>query len=161
MKIEIGESLMYSCSTIPTSVGRLDGKTSAYYSMVDTKKIIELIKESDFIFNQTPFKDNALVDALKEFDEICIEFMFGDELNQERHRTFNGNRISALQQGADSVDESKKKYKGDAYVIVNQNKPCLQVFNIVPEFNDVPNYTLRQYMYSFHFPVSHSAFVKK
>ena len=49
------ESLMYSCSTIPTSVGRLDGKTSAYYSMVDTKKIIELIKESDFIFNQTPY----------------------------------------------------------------------------------------------------------
>ena len=87
--------------------------------------------------------------------------MFGDELLFERRRSFNGNKISALQQGADTIDESKRKYKGDAYVIHNLNVPCIQVFNIVPEFDGMLNYDYKQYMYSIHFPIKHNVFIKK
>ncbi len=156
------ESLMVSCNSIPTTAGRLDRNVSAYYSMIDTDTFVDFVNNSIYIFDQPPFNNrSSLVSAISEYDEVCVEFMFGEGLNSERHRSFNGNRILALQQGADTVDVNKQKYKGDAYVIAKNDKPCVQVFCIVPEFDDTAHLDLKQYMYSIHFPVKHSVFVKK
>lgn len=156
------ESLMLSCKTIPTTAGRLDGNVSAYYAMVDRKTFSDFIKKSIFIFDQPPFNNRSgLISAVSDYDEVCVEFMFGEGLNFERHRSFNSNKILALQQGADTVDVTKQKYKGDAYVIAKNNVPCVQVFCIVPEYDDVAHTELKQYMYSIHFPVKHNVFVKK
>lgn len=145
-----------------TSSGRVDGKISAYYLMIQTTDFLDFISKCEFIFDKPPFNGiKSLKTAFNEYDEICLEFMFGDELLFERRRSFNGNKISALQQGADTIDESKRKYKGDAYVIHNLNVPCIQVFNIVPEFDGMLNYDYKQYMYSIHFPIKHNVFIKK
>ena len=155
------ESLLLSCEAIPTASGRLDGNVSAYYSMIGKNKFIDFVNKTIYIFEQPPFgSKKSLISALSDYDEVCIEFMFGEGLNPERHRSFNSNKILALQQGADTVDTNRQKYKGDAYVIAKNNVPCVQVFCIVPEFNDEVHQELKQYMYSIHFPVKHSVFVK-
>ena len=139
-----------------------DGKISAYYMMISTEKFVDFISKCKFIFDQPPFNGiKNLTTAFNDYSEVCLEFMFGEELLKERKRSFIGNKISALQQGADSIDETKRKYKGDAHVIHNSKVPCVQIFNIVPEFDGVLNYEQKQYMYSIHFPVKHSVYVKK
>ena len=156
------ESLMYSCKPIETSAGRLDGKVSAYYSMIEKSKFIDLINNTDYVFDVNPFNGKtSLIAAIDGYDEVCIEIMFGGELKDVRKRSFNGNKVSALQQGADTIDINYQKYKGDSYVIANAKVPCIQIFKILPEINGELKDEFKQYMYSIHFPVKHSVFVKE
>lgn len=156
------DSLMYSCNVIETSAGRLDGKVSAYYSMIDKNKFIDLINNTDYIFDVNPFNGKtSLIAAIDGYDEVCIEIMFDGDLKEVRKRSFNGNKVSALQQGADTININHQKYKGDSYVIANAKVPCIQVFKILPEINGEVKNEFKQYMYSIHFPVKHSVFVKE
>lgn len=156
------DSLMYSCNVIETSAGRLDGKVSAYYSMIDKNKFIDLINNTDYIFDVNPFNGKtSLIAAIDGYDEVCIEIMFDGDLKEVRKRSFNVNKVSALQQGADTININHQKYKGDSYVIANAKVPCIQVFKILPEINGEVKNEFKQYMYSIHFPVKHSVFVKE
>lgn len=156
------ENLLNTCDLIETSAGRLDNNISAYYSMSNKNKFIDFINSYQYIFDQTPFNGkNSIYQALSQYDEVCLEFMYGDGLKDIRKRTFIGNKVLALQQGADTTDTTKQKYKGDAYVIVNNNVPCIQIFKVLPIIDDVERRDLIQYMFSMHFPVEHVGFIKK
>ena len=88
------DSLMYSCNVIETSAGRLDGKVSAYYSMIDKNKFIDLINNTDYIFDVNPFNGKtSLIAAIDGYDEVCIEIMFDGDLKEVRKRSFNGNKV--------------------------------------------------------------------
>lgn len=158
------ENLRKSCENIvSTSVGRLDNHISAYISIISKDKFLEFIKNTLYIFDNNPFNGiNNLTNAFKDYEEVCLEFMYGEALNDYRKRSFNQNqKISALQQGADSIDINKQKYKGDAYVIGKNDLPCVQIFKVVPEINGEIKYEFKQFMFSIHFPVNRAIFVKK
>lgn len=159
------ENLRSSCENIivPTTIGRSDDKISAYTAIINKYKFLDFIKETSYIFESNPFNGiNNLITAFKDYDEVCLEFMYGGELIEYRKRSFSQNhKISALQQGADTIDINKQKYKGDAYVIERSNIPCIQIFNVVPEMNGELKTEFKQYMFSIHFPVQHTTFKKK
>ncbi len=143
--------------------GRLDNKTSAHAANISKTDFFNFIESTDYIFETNPFNGiNNLKTAFKNFNEICFEFMYGNGLNDCRIRSFSQEgKVSALQQGADSIDIEKQKYKGDAYVIGRTDVPCIQVFNVLPEINGEPRPEYRQFMYSIHFPVQSTSFIKK
>lgn len=151
---ELFEQLMDKYEFLPSTVGRNDGNASVYYSMIPGDVFIEFIQATDYIFEQHPFNKNDLKKLL-EGKIICLELMFYKDLNPYRERSFSKERnykISALQQGADTVDIIKQKYKGDSFVIVNENLITVQVFNILPKINDVIKNDCLQYMFSIYFP---------
>lgn len=152
----------YVENMVPTSAGRSDNKISAYTAIVGKDKFFEFVKQTSYIFDKNPFNGmNNLAFAFKDYDEVCLEFMYGGELIEYRKRSFNQEqKISALQQGADSIDVNKQKYKGDAYVIARVDMPCVQIFNIVPEMNGELRQEFKQYMFSIHFPIQHIGFMK-
>ena len=158
------EKLRASCNlVIPISAGRFDDKVSAYEAVIGKKKFLDFAKSTYCIFEKAPFNGIAsLMSAFAEYDEVCLEFMYGKELIEYRKRSFNQDqKISALQQGADNIDATKQKYRGDAYVIGRADIPCVQVFNIVPVVNGELRKEFMQYMFSIHFPIKHTTFVKK
>ena len=58
-----------------------------------------------------------------------------DDNSKPRIRTFDEDgRISALQQGADTVDKKLQKYLGDASVVVDSDAIIFQIFKIIPQF---------------------------
>lgn len=157
------ENLKNQHETFAVSVGRLDNETSTYVCIISKQEFMDFVNQTSFIFDNRPFNGSVnLNSAFKEYDEVCLEFMFGNELLEYRRRSFNKEqKISALQQGADSVDITKQKYKGDSFVMYRNDIPCIQVFNIVPEIDGELQLGLKQYMFSIHFPIKHTAFIKK
>lgn len=156
-------SNLYNSQKYDISQGRLDNKVSAHAVIVSKTDFFNFMESTTYIFEASPFNGmNNLKAAFKNFDLICLEFMYGEGINECRTRSFNQEgRISALQQGADSVDIEKQKYKGDAYVIGRTDIPCVQVFNVLPEINNELRPDFKQYMYSIHFPIQRMCFTKK
>ena len=71
-------------------------------------------------------------------------------------------RVSALQQGADKVDEKERRYLGDAYVYNNPSAITIQVFPIMPIPRKSPEamHNKFQYMYSIRTPTAVSVYAK-
>jgi hypothetical protein len=67
-------------------------------------------------------------------------------------------KISALQQGADTTDENKRHYLGDSFVIKDESAVTIQVFQILPIIDEMPDVTRKQFMYSIHFPTPRKTF---
>ena len=145
-----------------TSVGRTDGKTSAHYLIIPENRFKKFIIDTMVIFDNHPFNKEDILMNINS--DVCLVLMNTPDSDAERKRTFKNGIVSALQQGADTTDESKRKYLGDAHVIVKKDIPNVQVFNILPKNGDgndelMPEY--KQYMYSLHFPVVKNVFKKK
>lgn len=143
-----------------TSVGRNDSEPSAYCCEITAIEFLSFVNKSYFIFDQHPFNKNDLYKLINT--NVCIELMTSQPgLKDFRTRTFSSEKISALQQGADTTDLNKQHYKGDSSVINNTNIICVQVFKIIPIINDILRTDMKQYMYSIHFPKSAIVFKKK
>ena len=89
-----------------TTVGRNDGRTSAMYSIMDKKLLLELIEHMQLIFDLEPFENKPLIDLIQTSDEIPVILMNNFDSGRERS-FYNDNRIYALQQGADNKDVSR------------------------------------------------------
>lgn len=145
-----------------TNVGRNDNKTSALFSNITKDELLSLIKSTNGIFENDPFKVKDIEYAIKD-RKIIIEKLFDYPGAEEyRTRTFNKTtmRVSALQQGADTTIEEKQKYKGDSHVIVDEKAVIIQVFRIRPIIDKKENKELEQFMFSIHIPEGKKGFVK-
>jgi hypothetical protein len=88
---------------------------------------------------------------------------FKEDTRSRRFREIdNACRVSALQQGADKVDDSQKSYLGDSYVIEDEKAITIQVFPIKPKPGVSPSSIIgqTQFMYSVHMPDAISVFTK-
>ena len=137
----------------PSSIGRNDDKNSNYYCEILADEFVDVIKKMNHIFDQKPFSKADLITQLSKETKVCVELMTSfNELNSIRERSVYDNKISALQQGADSTDKSKQHYVGDLGVIVNPDMVNIQVFKILPIIQDNKKVEFEQYMFSIHFP---------
>ena len=154
--------LINQLSLIPSSVGRTDNKISNFYSYVSYDFMLDLICNVDGIFDNLPFNKKDLIKALNG-KKIIIEKMYDlDNSYEVRKRSFDRstNKISALQQGADKADVEFQKYKGDSYVIVDEEAIIIQIFRIRPKINEIPYPEYDQFMFSIHIPESRKGFIK-
>lgn len=143
-----------------TSAGRTDNQVSARYFYTSDKEILDFINKSEGLFENEPFEKQDLQKVLTN-KKICVELLYLDD-NDVRTRSFNNqHHISALQQGANSIDIEKITYEGDSSVIADKEAICIQVFKIVPMRDKIPEPDLTQYMYSVHFPKSSIVYRKK
>lgn len=156
------DELLNKLDFSPSSAGRNDEKTSNFYAYAPDVLIINLIRNVELIFNNLPFDKTTLIKMIKG-KKIIIEKLF--DLNgsyEVRERSFDpeNNKIFALQQGPDTANVNLQKYKGDSYVIVNEEIITFQIFRIRPKINDLPCPEYDQFMFSIHFPEKKRGFVK-
>jgi len=144
-----------------STVGRRDNQVSCYYCYVDCIEFIDLVNRTQVIFDNRPFNKSEILNIVKG-NKVVIELMFDPNDPQDvRKRTFDNEcRISALQQGADTEDENKKKYEGDSHVIVDKGAVCVQVFKILSKekIYEADKYT--QYMFSIYVPYTYHGYKK-
>lgn len=148
-----------------STVGRIGSNVpSCFYSRLTTEQALELIEKTSSIFDYEPFNRKDLRKLIHQYP-VVLEKMFGlyGQNDSYRERTFNKetSNVLALQQGTDNADEAFKKYKGDSYVIVDDDALTIQLFRIRPRFDKhhpLPEYD--QYMISIHVPESRKGFVK-
>lgn len=155
-------SLINNLNLLPSSAGRTDEKPSNYYSYVKYEEFINLLNNVDGIFDNLPFNKKAIIIALKD-KKIVIQKMYDLNGNYEvRVRSFNkdNNKVSALQQGADTADEENQKYKGDSHVIVDEDAVTIQIFRIRPKIDEIAKPEYDQYMFSIHTPENRKGFIK-
>ena len=154
------EKLIEHLEIIDTSAGRTDDKKSARYVKVNSSDFIDFVVNNDFLFNQSPFSVADLKHVLNDEEKINIVLMYDGPRKKERIRSFSDGKISALQQGADSLNESDMNYLGDAYVIPERNLVTVQAFRIVPKINNELEKEHTQYMYSIHVPQKRVSYVR-
>lgn len=162
--------LVSKYSFAPTSKGTTElgkGIITAYHALVSFDDFKTFIGESQDVFENHPFGDKSNVLKITSDKSIDLMIFWNPEkvdlqkmefLSDTRSRRFrnveNGCRVSALQQGADKVQEEDRKYLGDSYVIENNDAVTIQVFPIKPKNNGSPSCILgqTQFMYSIHTP---------
>ena len=87
----------------------------------------------------------------------------GENLKVPRFRSLYKNepRIKPLQQGASSLDKDKASFLGDRFVLIDENKINIQLYNVAPG-NDKKNIdkTLIQYMFAIYVPKEKVYFTK-
>lgn len=144
-----------------TSVGRKDAEISALYAYVEKNYILDLIKNTNGIFENDPFKIKDIEYAIKD-KKIIIEKMYdiGNEKCRKRSFAKDNMRVSALQQGADTTVIEKQKYKGDSHVVVDEESVIIQIFKIIPIIDRLERKELEQYMFSIHIPEGKKGFIR-
>lgn len=144
-----------------SSVGRRDGNVSCYFDYVTIEDFTNLVDRVYGTFEYHPFDKSDIKKAVKN-QKIVVQLMFDpNDPTDIRKRTFDSyNKVSALQQGADTEDESKKKYEGDSFVLVDKEAITVQVFKVLSKdkMNEPDKYT--QYMFSFYVPLSYQGYKK-
>lgn len=151
------ENLFNNITLKPTSKGRRDNETSAYYDVISKDIIVDLIKKTDAIFDIPPFEKNPLIKYLDGIDEIPL-IVIAKEKDKPRERTLypNSMKIKVLHQGADSKDKDKVIYEGDSSVIIDRSKVNIQVHKIMPVEKNAGSINkleeLTQYMFAFYLP---------
>jgi len=157
---EILKKILSNHHWITSSVGRLDQKTSCTYAEISHSELSSLVNDTNGIFFHHEFADQILINAKGK--KIILELLFDLNDNSEvRKRTFDTeNRVSALQQGANTADTDKLLYRGDSYVLVDENALCIQVFKVLSfsHVNDPLSYT--QFMYSIYYPQTNVGFIR-
>lgn len=140
---------------IATDKGRTDGKKWTEYAYISNDLIEKLIDDAYDIFNKPPFNKKILLKDLSTLPIVLIKMFSGE--NEIRKRSFTNEAVSALQQGADEVNENERKYLGDSFVIVDESAINIQLFKIQPKkYNE----DFLQYMVSIHFPQTKIGFIK-
>ena len=151
-------------------------RITAFKTTISFDEFKELLEGTTDIFSNQPFggTDKLLkiargidIDLLVFWDIRKKDLLKTHKFNEEfRTRGFklveNAFRVSALQQGADKVDEKERKYLGDASVFNNPSAITIQVFPIMPIPRKSPEEMHKkfQYMYSLRTPTAVSVYVK-
>ncbi|MBQ7673311.1 MAG: hypothetical protein IJT36_02135 [Alphaproteobacteria bacterium] len=159
------EDIINSQEAFLTTAGRVDGKVSAKYTIVNENDLAILIDHIQTIFDLEPFERRPLKDLIKNSGDIPV-IMMNDNDGKGRKRSFySNNKIFALQQGADNKDKSKALYLGDSYVIVDKSKVNIQIHKIVPKKKNAAGKEIEfqdctQYMFAIYVPKEKKYFVK-
>ena len=151
-------------------------RVTAYKTTISFDEFKELLQETSDIFTNLPFggPDKLLkiargidIDLLLFWDIRNSSLLDTHEFKSDfRTRGFKlvegAYRVSALQQGADKVDEKERRYLGDAYVYNNPSAITIQVFPIMPIPRKSPEamHNKFQYMYSIRTPTAVSVYAK-
>lgn len=149
---KIIHSVISKYEYIPSTVGRIDNRSYAKYAEIDNNDFIKIIKECRHIFDIIPLTRKSLLSSIR--NEKIILIIMPDIENRIRQRNFDmNNKIDALQQGADTVDNNKKKFLGDRFVLVDRNAVNVQLYKIHPKQKNVlKSNEYIQYMFSIYFP---------
>lgn len=161
---DIVDSLKSSLTLESTSEGRNDGNESAQYAIVKKNVLSDLIDQIQAVFNMEPFERRSLKELLKDFSEIPVIFMRGCESSGRKRSFYSSNKIYALHQGSDNKDPSKVVYRGDSFVVVDNNKVNIQIHKIVPMVRSSEGYKERseftQYMFAIYIPKGKTYFMR-
>lgn len=144
-----------------SSIGRRDGKTSCLYNYIDYFDFITFIDNIKGTFDFPPFEKADIKKTIKN-EKVVMQLMFNPkDPNDFRKRTFNNDlKVSALQQGADIEDESKKKYEGDSFVLVDKDAVSIQVFKVLSKEKLSEPQKFLQYMFSIYVPSIYTGYKK-
>lgn len=149
---EVISSFISKYEFIDSSLGRTDDKENVRLSTIDAETIKELIDNlRDSILFLPPFTSIQFDKVLETQENVDVIIMSLDG-NSTRTRSFIDNKISALQQGADTMNDERQKYKGDAHVINNPDRLTIQIFNILPEEEGILKNEYQQFMLSIYIP---------
>lgn len=158
------QSFIDSGDFCDTSAGRTDGATSARYAIYERDSLTKLIEHMEAIFDLEPFEIKPLEDLINSSGSIPVILM-NDQNGVGRERSFyEDNKIYALQQGADNKDKSKALYRGDSYVIIDENNINIQIHKIVPKKKNDQGEEIKreftQYMFAIYVPKEKKYFVR-
>lgn len=151
-------------------------RITAYKTTISFDEFKELLEGTTDIFTNQPFggPDKLLkiakgieIDLLVFWDinkrDVLKTHRFDNDLRTRSFKLVEGAyRVSALQQGADKVEEKERKYLGDASVFSNPSAFTIQVFPIMPKPKQSPEAMKDkfQYMYSVRTPTAVSVYAK-
>lgn len=139
--------------------GGNDGRVTGRMISVKNTIAINFFESSKNVFNLDPLR------KIFEYDfssSDIVDIILINDKDRPRKRTFyNNNKISALKQGADTIDLENKKYKGDSFVINNRDRVTVHIYTIIPEKNEILRKDSIQYMFAIYFPISTSRFRRK
>lgn len=159
------DDMLSACEFQNTSAGRVDGVTTAQYTIIERDNLSKLIDHMQAIFDLEPFERRPLIDLIESSGEIPV-IMMNDVDGTGRKRSFYpNNKIYALQQGADNKDKDKAVFLGDSHVVVDKNQINIQIHKIIPKKKDsagnitiLTDYT--QYMFAIYVPKEKKYYVK-
>ncbi len=160
------EHFIEGLSLIPSTKGRIGSNTpSCYYGKCSRSDFLNLIDNTQDIFNKDPFNIKDLKKISSCYDIVVQKMYDLENLKEVRKRTFNQDtlKVYALQQGPDKAEKELQHYEGDSSVIVDENALTIQIFRILPRFDINKEKELKeyiQYMFSIHIPESRKGFVK-
>ena len=135
------------------------------FSAEQLKILIQSIKTA---FDKEPFNRKYLLELVDQSD-IPVILMWTNEDNKVRYRSILNDstqdkikalRIKALQQGANTTDETKLSYLGDKKVIVDNNKINIQIHYISPGLDKNNRLGKDQYMFAIYLPKDKKYFIK-
>lgn len=101
-----------------------------------------------------------IVNNYKYLNEKYIDIILMKNLDRTRTIDNDGN-ITVLQQGADSVDKKLQTYKGDRYVIKNNDRITVQIHKVSPIKDKKVNHELQQYMFSIYIPNTKNVYKRR
>ncbi len=139
-------------STLASKISKVTNR----FSKVNTIDFITLMEENKNIFDSHPFSFSDIAKNINS-EYVNVHLMFLSE-SDYRNRSFNDGKVSALQQGADKVDENKRTYLGDSSVLGDLDVPAIQIFKIKSKSHS-EEYI--QYMFSIHFSSKNTTFSRK
>lgn len=148
-----------------TSAGRVDGGTTAQYSIISRDALSALIDHMQAIFDLEPFERRPLIDLIESSGDIPVILMNDVDGSGRKRSFYPNNKIYALQQGADNKDKDKAVFLGDSHVVVDANQINIQIHKIIPKKKDssgnvtiLTDYT--QYMFAIYVPKEKKYYVK-
>lgn len=145
-----------------SNVSSRNNEITCKYSEVDSKEITSIITALNAVFDNEPFKQDALRDLVSG-SSIPVILMWYDDNNKERYRSLypSTSKIKALQQGANSTIQEKITYEGDNNVVIDKDKINIQIHCIVPGYKgEMHMEDKKQYMFAIYVPKEKTYFVK-
>lgn len=127
------EDLLSKVTLQNTSAGRVDGGTTAQYSIISRKALSALIDHMQTIFDLEPFERRPLIDLIESSGDIPVILMNDVDGSGRKRSFYPNNKIYALQQGADNKDKDKAVFLGDSHVVVDANQINIQIHKIIPK----------------------------
>lgn len=147
-----------------TTAGSTVNASTAQYAIFSAEQLITLIESIDTAFDREPFNKKPLVDLVSS-SNIPVILMWTDEDNKTRYRSIYNDaakdRIKALHQGANTIDEERLTYLGDKKVIVDPSKINVQIHYISPGFSKSKRLGKEQYMFAIYIPKDKVYFIKE
>lgn len=159
------DDLLSNVTLQNTSAGRVDGGTTAQYSIISRDALSALIDHMQAIFDLEPFERRPLIDLIESSGDIPVILMNDVDGSGRKRSFYPNNKIYALQQGADNKDKDKAVFLGDSHVVVDANQINIQIHKIIPKKKDssgnvtiLTDYT--QYMFAIYVPKEKKYYVK-
>jgi hypothetical protein len=146
-----------------TTKGSNIGQPTAQYALFSAEQLRLLIESINTAFDREPFNKKYLLELVDQSD-IPVILMWTDNDDKTRYRSIYNDaaqdRIKALHQGANTMDESRLTYFGDKKVVVDPTKINIQIHYVSPGLNKANRIGKDQYMFAIYIPKNKKYFIK-